>query len=92
MSHIKRAAHKKGLDFNLTPEDVTIPHVCPVLGIALDYSCREKTPSFDRVDNDFGYIKGNVRVISFRANRLKSDANLEELEAIAAYMRTARRA
>jgi hypothetical protein len=33
----------------------------------------------DRKDNARGYVKDNVRVISWRANRLKSDATLEEL-------------
>ena len=36
-----------------------------------------------------GYISGNVRVISKRANLLKKDATIEELMGILNYMKTA---
>ena len=39
----------------------------------------------DRYINEFGYVPGNVFVISQRANRIKSDATANELVAIAAY-------
>jgi hypothetical protein len=43
---------------------------------------RPASPSLDRIDNALGYVKGNVRIISFRANALRSNATLEELQAI----------
>jgi hypothetical protein len=51
----------------------------------LDSSCRDKKPTLDRINNDEGYIRGNVAIISFRANRIKSDASADELQAIANY-------
>lgn len=33
-----------------------------------------------------GYVKGNVFVISFRANRIKTDASVTEIAALLAYM------
>jgi hypothetical protein len=41
----------------------------------------------DRIDTSKGYLKDNIKVISWRANRLKSDGTLEELEKIVNYMR-----
>lgn len=41
----------------------------------------------DRLIPAKGYIKGNVRWISRRANKVKSDASGEELEKIIAYMK-----
>lgn len=37
------------------------------------------SPSLDRIDSSKGYVKGNVRVISARANMLKNNATVEEL-------------
>lgn len=68
-----------------------IPELCPILGIKLRHAVGEKTgqdcsPSFDRVKPEFGYVTGNVRIISFRANRIKSNGTAEEHRKIAAYI------
>ena len=75
---------------NLTKEDIIIPKVCPVLNIPLtDTPVRtDNTPSIDRLNNSIGYQKGNVFVISWRANRLKGDATLKEMQSITKYMET----
>jgi len=63
-----------------------------VLGIELDLSQDgEKDrrnwsrPSPDRIDPDRGYIKGNVIIVSWRANWLKSNATLDELQRMAEF-------
>jgi hypothetical protein len=77
---------KNNLPFNITKEDVTIPDVCPVLGIALQINesshNKPNSPSIDRLIPELGYTKGNVSVISLKANRIKNDASLEELEKV----------
>ena len=84
---------KKGLEHDITIEDIQIPEHCPVLGIKLTNNIGSgpgphgDSISLDRIDNNKGYIKGNVKVISMRANQLKNDATIEELEKILAYMR-----
>lgn len=85
----KRRATEKGLEFSLTPSDVVIPETCPVLGIRLstDDGDWNNSPSLDRIDPKKGYTPDNVRVISFRANRIKCDATVAEVEAILAYMK-----
>lgn len=85
-------AKKKEIEFDLELADVAIPERCPVLGIPLVFGegaggHRDGSPSLDRINNSKGYVKGNVRVISHRANSIKRDATLEELEAVARYMR-----
>lgn len=87
LSGAKRRAKVKGFDFNLTLEDIpTIPKFCPVLGIELKVNIKagpvDSSPSLDRIDNSRGYVKGNVRVISNRANTLKRDATVEELSLV----------
>jgi hypothetical protein len=76
----------QGLEFDLEVSALVIPDVCPALGIALDFSDRDHTPSLDRVEPKGGYTKDNVRVISGRANRIKSDASCEELLRIYEYV------
>lgn len=82
----KHRAKKKGLNFNLTVEDVVVPERCPVLGCVLERGKgkgpKRNSPTLDRIDSAKGYVSGNVRVISFRANALKSDASLEEIAAV----------
>lgn len=78
----KYSAKKKGLPFNLEAEDIIIPEFCPVLGIKLaksDHKQGGSSPSLDKIVPEKGYVKGNVRVISQRANLLKSNATIEEL-------------
>lgn len=85
----KRRAGWRGLVFAIGPEDLTIPAVCPVLGIPIETGeglWRSGSPTIDRVDNALGYVPGNVRVISYRANSLKRDATVDELKALVAYM------
>jgi hypothetical protein len=85
----RRRALLKGIPFDLTEDDVVIPERCPVLGIPLGFdgglSERGSSPSLDRIDPSRGYVRGNVLVISFRANQIKSDATPEELRMVAAF-------
>lgn len=84
LKYAKRRAQLKGLDFNLTIEDIIIPDVCPVFGTVLELNNHTRqnlnTPTLDRIDNSKGYVKGNVIVVSWKANRIKNNASLEELQ------------
>lgn len=79
----KRAAEKK-VPFELCLADIEVPEVCPLLGLTLARPKRgEYSPgcaSIDEITPGLGYVKGNVQVISYRANTVKSDATIEELE------------
>lgn len=75
----KRRAKVKGWEFNITHEDVKIPKFCPYLGIELKYLGGDSAPSLDRIDPLKGYVKGNVQVISMKANTMKSSATQDEL-------------
>lgn len=82
-------AKKKGFEFSILVEDIVIPEFCPLLSIRLDRTPRSggpkagyrrfASPSLDRIENQLGYVRGNIWVISWRANHLKSDATLGEM-------------
>lgn len=86
----KTRAKKRGMEFSVTLEDLLpLPVTCPVLNIPLRPGQGTNDPngySLDRVDNDKGYVKGNVVIMSRRANVLKSDATPEEIHALANWL------
>ena len=78
----KQRAKEKGTEFSITESDLTIPEFCPILGIPLirvGTIATDNSPSIDRIDSTKGYIKGNVQVISKKANTLKNSSSLSEL-------------
>lgn len=93
----KARAKKRGLAYDDKCPDLDLPDVCPVLGIVLVYPNALKnkrspnSPSLDRLENPLGYVAVNLRVISFRANTLKNDATVDELEAVIQYMKITNR-
>lgn len=88
----KQRAKDIGVPFNITAEDLTVPTHCPILGIPLCFTHspggpKDDAPSLDRITPSKGYVTGNVIVISQRANRIKNDASVEELEAVVNYLK-----
>lgn len=86
----KFRAKKKNLEFTITEDDFDLPDICPLLEIPMhknpERACGASY-SLDRIDSSKGYIPGNVWVISKRANAIKSDATLEELELLVKNLR-----
>ena len=83
----KGRAEKLGIDFDISAEQIIIPTHCPLLGIEINYAAKgaggqRDSASIDRIDSSRGYVEGNVWIVSWRANRLKSDATIEELQMI----------
>lgn len=82
----KARAAQAGVPFSITADDITIPQLCPVLGVPLVVGQAQATdfsPSLDRVLPLLGYVPGNILVISNRANRIKNNATIMELRAVA---------
>jgi hypothetical protein len=89
----RKRAVSKGLPFTIAKSDIVIPAACPVLGVALERGKgipQASSPSLDRIDNSKGYVPGKVQVVSNRANSIKRDATLAELEALVAHLRRLR--
>ncbi|MCP1937389.1 hypothetical protein J2R95_003184 [Bradyrhizobium japonicum] len=87
----KQNAKAKVLPFDLDVDYLLsifpTDYVCPVLGIDMKFGGdRDNSPSLDRIEPAKGYVKGNVAFISDRANRIKSDATLEELGRVYQYL------
>jgi hypothetical protein len=90
----KQRAALKQREHTLTLEDIKELYPadgkCPVFGITLEFNTagfRETSPSLDRIDSAKGYTRDNVQVISWKANRLKAYATVEDLEIIVAFLK-----
>jgi hypothetical protein len=76
-SRSKQSAIKYNIPFNIEPEDIFIPGVCPIMKVPMVVGTRH-TPSVDRIIPELGYTKGNIWVISKIANMMKSNSTPEE--------------
>lgn len=72
-----------GFNFNLTIDDIVIPTHCPYLDIELSTDPNDKDkPNYftgDRIDSSKGLVKGNLQVISMKANKMKNKSTELEL-------------
>ncbi len=84
-------AKKRRIPFSMIYSDLPAPpDVCPILGVKLIYNSGKRnnaSPSIDRVIPSLGYIPGNIAIISFRANAIKHNATVEELEMVVAFIK-----
>ncbi len=95
LAAVKHRAKKNNIEFSITEEDIPIPNVCPVLGIPLippgsrvnGSGYHPDNASVDRIDPSKGYVPGNVKVISHKANLLKNCATISDVEKVLAYMK-----
>lgn len=89
--HSRDRAKEKGVPHTIVYQDLLpIPLICPVLGLPMPLSgpaTDENMASLDKIIPERGYVKGNVCVVSRRANSLKRNATIEELELVLAYMK-----
>lgn len=89
-SNAKKRAKKLGVEFTITRDDIPLVHTCPILNIPLNKNIgrqNDDSYSLDRVDNNRGYIPGNVRVISWRANFIKNNLSQQQAEKLLAYIK-----
>jgi hypothetical protein len=84
----RRRAIRLGLPFEIEPGDIRIPAHCPALGIYIEVLSKhhDHSATLDQLVIGKGYVKGNIAVISRRANRIKNNATAEELRKIAQWL------
>lgn len=88
LQNTRDRARAKNIPFNLDISDIHIPEYCPVLGIKLERGTGKPTPnspSIDKIIPALGYVKGNIIIVSYRANTIKNNATVDELTKIATF-------
>jgi hypothetical protein len=91
--NIQDRSRKRGYESDLEITDLPIlTKVCPVLGIEYRKGTlkdKDYSPSIDRKNTNLPYMKKyktNLVFISHRANRIKSNASVDELKKIIGYI------
>jgi len=83
LTRIKQRAKREGIPFNITENDLVWNESCPIFGVDIDYtqnpSLSNNWASVDRIDPSKGYVVGNVRIVSMRANRAKWNLTDDEI-------------
>lgn len=85
-NRLRHSAKKRNILFALTLTELnnfSFPLTCPIFNIPLKYSSNkieDSTYSVDRIDSTKGYEIDNIIIISYKANRIKSNATKTELE------------
>jgi hypothetical protein len=90
----KYRAKREGVPFDLVAIDIIsaapIDGLCPVFSLPLVW-CDRKNPmnaELDRTIPELGYVRGNISIISQRANSMKSNAKSpDELQLVVDWMR-----
>ena len=87
--NLKHSAKQRGIPFTITLQDlreIELPEYCPVFNIKLfwpwDKKAKSNSFSVDRINNDLGYEKGNIVIVSWKANDLKRTSSISDLEKI----------
>lgn len=93
LANIKERSRRRGYESDLETTDLPqLTTHCPVLGIRYEKGSlanKDSVPSIDRKNTNLPYLKkykDNLRFISHRANRIKSDATAEELCKVLEYV------
>src|SRR3546814_16699907 len=75
IANAKARAEQAELSFDLTPDAVPLPDICPALGISLDYSgaggMTENSPIIQRIDPALDFRRGDVPGVPILARSIK---------------------
>lgn len=76
---LRQRSKERDIPFDLELEDIPdMPELCPILQVPMVRNT-PYAPSADRIKCHLGYVKGNIQIISRKANTMKLNATDEEL-------------
>jgi len=100
LTGVRKRAKKRKLDFSLRTKDIRklLSSHCPILGIKYELNKTglkwgnkkgqnnwATSLSVDRIDNNKGYIQGNIILVSSMANAIKNQATPDQIQEVATF-------
>lgn len=101
LRNVRNRAKQKNLEFNLDSDYLKSiwTDTCPIFKVKLypavfesgqsrnhKSKAHDYSPSLDRIDSSKGYVKGNVMIMSYRANVIKNSGTALEHRQIAEFL------
>lgn len=93
-NQIKNRAKNRGIPCDIDADYLISIYTdtCPIYGVPFVRKANRRdnapyTPTVDRIVPHLGYVKGNLIIISRRANNIKSDASWQEMIQVAEFYR-----
>jgi len=92
LRNAKLRSIKHGIEFTITKDDLVLeePYICTCCGRTMTVNekiFKDDSITLDKIIPLKGYVPGNVAIICFRCNSLKTDATYEELFNLVEYMK-----
>ena len=78
----KTRAKNRGIEFNIEICDIVIPEKCPIFKTDFEVGNHKTCASLDRINPTKGYIKGNIQIISNKANMIKGDSTMQDIKKV----------
>jgi hypothetical protein len=87
-SNCRGSAKRRHIDFKITIDDVfpgVANGVCQLTGLPFDFNPHKEkennpyAPSVDRIDNNKGYVPGNIRIVLWAVNSALGESSDEEM-------------
>lgn len=92
--NVKKYITDDSIDFNILPEDIDIPEYCPILNIRINTEYtgqsgpKDNSPSIMLLDESKGYVKDNIMMVSYKANKIRKRFNPDDIRSVLDYIST----
>ena len=89
----RKRSTEQNLNFDITKEylESILTEKCPIFNTEFVFNgnkvSKNESPSLDKIDPKKGYVKGNVAIISMKANVIKQNASSEDIYKVANWLK-----
>lgn len=89
LANARARAKRENYPCSITMKDIIFPKFCPITNLELRFNkgkTAEDSYTLDKIIPELGYVPGNIRVISRKANRWKDNMTRENIQTLLDYI------